>query len=307
MDAFVTIHESSDPKLNITYKGTMLASHTSEIQSWSVLETENDTMVFIDNQHQLSKSDEYIYHETFVHSLLSGIQSPRNVLILGGGDGCAAREVLQWPTVESVVQVDWDKSLVEYFTEHGSLWNSNVYKDTRMHVVIQDAFEYVEQCKSQFDAIFIDLLDPSTSSGISFLQDLLQSCKHLVSSKGGLSINVGVLSTTERTPACAIASYMKCLFKNYTRAATKVHVPSFLGTWCFLQIIPSQWSRYVLNSVLPEGLQYYTKDKLIEGVHISEEYPEELRTFWLDSVKTCKKLTPYFDPDSRRITEYYGC
>jgi len=307
MDTSVTIRESSDPRLNITYKGSLLASHTSENQSWSVLETEHDTMVFIDNQHQLSKSDEYIYHEIFVHSLLSGIQSPKKVLILGGGDGCAAREVLKWPTVESVTQVDWDKSLVDYFIEHGAEWNSNVYKDTRMHVVIQDAFEYVEQCKTQFDAIFIDLLDPSTQSGITFLQDLLQSCKLLISSKGGLSINVGALSMTERTSACTLAPYMKCLFKNYTRSATKVHVPSFLGTWCFLQVVPNQWSRYVLDSVLPEGLQYCTKDRLLEGVHISEEYPEELQTYWLDTIKDCKKLTPYFDPDSRRITEYYGC
>jgi spermidine synthase len=251
-------------------------------------------MVFIDNQHQLSKSDEYIYHETFVHSLLSGIQSPKKVLILGGGDGCAAREVLKWPTVESVTQVDWDKSIVDYFTEHGTEWNSNIYKDTRMHVVIQDAFEYVEQCKTQFDAIFIDLLDPSTQLGITFVQDLLQGCKPLISSKGGLSINAGILSTTERTPVCTIAPYMKCLFKNNTRVATKVHIPSFLGTWCFLQIVPFQWSRYVLDSVLPAELQYCTKDRLLEGVHISEEYPEELQTYWLDTVKLCKKLTPHF-------------
>jgi len=303
---YTTITESSDPTSPVLYTGTLLASNKSNLQSWSVLETNKDVMLFIDGQHQISNSDEHIYHEQFVHSLLCGIQSPNRVLILGGGDGCTAREVLRWSKVQSITQIDWDESLVNYFKEQGSFWNSNAYKDPRLTVLCTDALTWIQQTTDQFDAIFIDLLDP-TDSTIEFLTLILQHCKSRISPGGGLSINAGLIEETY-TPACILAKTMKLLFPDptYIRTIQRASVPSFLGTWGFLQIIPSSWSHMIHDSVLPKGLQFCTISKIIEGTLCPSTYPLELRHFWntlQDS--SCKKLTS--DITIREITEYYGC
>jgi spermidine synthase len=302
---YTTITESSDPTNPVLYTGIVLASNTTDLQSWSVLKTKKDVMLFIDGQHQLSNSDEHIYHEQFVHSLLCGIQSPRNVLILGGGDGCTAREVLRWSNVQSVTQIDWDESLVNYFKEQGSFWNSNAYKDPRLTVISTDALTWIQQTTDQFDAIFIDLLDP-TDSTIEFLTLILQHCKPRISPRGGLSINAGLIQEAF-TPACTLAKTMKLLFSDptYIRSIQHVTVPSFLGTWGFLQIIPSSWSRMVYDTILPKGLQFCTLSKIIEGTLCPSTYPVELQHFWNTPQDSCKKLTS--DTVLREITEYYGC
>ena len=83
--------ELSDIENPISYTGTIITSHASSLQRWCIMDTkteEEGELLFIDNQLQSSKKDEYIYHEMFVHSLMIGCRSPSRILILGGGEGC---------------------------------------------------------------------------------------------------------------------------------------------------------------------------------------------------------------------------
>jgi spermidine synthase len=309
-----TIVETSDPKSPLQYTGTVLASNTSVNQSWSILQTDADTMLFIDGQHQSSKSDEDLYHETMVHSLLCGLSSPKKILILGGAEGCLAREVLRWNSVEHVTQVDWDTSLLDYYrkTDEGRSWNDGAYEDPRLTVVVENALVWLHDSTEQFDAIFIDLLDPSDNT-MPFLKMLLKHCKTHLTFRGGLSINAGLVSS-EQTSASSLATFIQEEYRDsrFLKVATKVHVSSFLGTWGFLQIIPQSWSRYFHDTSLPHGLKYATKETLLEGTLWNKTYPKELRDFWIGSIETveqkvCKKLTSFVDPETRRLTDYYGC
>ena len=90
-----TIIEITNPFEPIEYKGTIIASKKSKLQEWCILDTEGSEHLFINNTLQSCKSDEVIYHETFVHSLMSGSKNISKVLILGGSEGCMAREVLK--------------------------------------------------------------------------------------------------------------------------------------------------------------------------------------------------------------------
>jgi len=309
-----TIVETSDPTFSLQYTGTLLASNTSEVQSWSVLKTGSETLLFIDGQHQSSTHDEHLYHETMVHSLLCGLASPKKVLILGGAEGCLAREVLRWDSVEHVTQVDWDVSLLDYFrkTEEGRSWNNCAYDDPRLTVVVENALTWLDASTEQFDAIFIDLLDPSDYT-MPFIKTLVKYSKNHLTFRGGLSINAGLVSAKE-TAACALATFLQTEYKEsrFLKVATKVHVPSFLGTWGFFQIVPQSWSRYFHDKSLPDGLKYASKETLLDGTLWNETYPNEVRNFWVGSVETveqkdCKKLTSYLDPTTRKVTEYYGC
>jgi predicted membrane-bound spermidine synthase len=177
---------------------------------------------------------------------------------------------------------------------------------------VEDVLPWLDASTEQFDAIFIDLLDPSDYT-MPFLRALVKLCKPRLTPRGGLCINAGIVST-EQTPACNLSTFLKDEFKEsrFLKVATKVHVPSFLGTWGFLQIVPQSWSRYFHDKPLPDGLKYATKDTLLQGTLWNTSYPNELREFWIgstDSVeqKVCKKLTSYLDPYTRKLTDYYGC
>jgi spermidine synthase len=139
----ITIHEQSDPSYTLSYTGTVLGLNTisnGNPQNWIVIQGAAGTMLFIDGQHQSTLEDEYMYHETFVHRLMWHLPSRKRVLILGGAEGCLAREVLRWNDVEEVVQVDWDKSLVDFFRQpEQAQWNNGIYEDRRLTVVHEDA------------------------------------------------------------------------------------------------------------------------------------------------------------------------
>jgi spermidine synthase len=307
----IVIRELSDPNAVLEYSGTLLASNTNSLQSWSLLETNtNDQMLFINNKHQSSKNDEHIYHEMFVHSLMTGLSSVKNVLILGGSEGCMAREVLKWPTVEHIVQVDWDDSLLQYFKTKGIDWNNSVYADPRLEIICKDAVQWLYSTTEQFDAIFIDLLDP-TDDEFLFFKELLTLSKNHLTPYGGLCINAGSVKEHSTTQACTMAKYMRSLFmeSRFHHVATKVHVPSFEGTWCFLYVVPRLWSAIIHDKRLPENLKYFTKERFLKSMEWSEKYPSELKDYWLEiPLIVCKKLTPYFDTYSNRlISEYYGC
>jgi spermidine synthase len=306
-----TVCETSDPENHLEYTGTLLASNTNSLQSWAILETQkNNQMLFINNKHQSSKNDEHIYHEMFVHSLVTGLSPAKNVLILGGAEGCMAREVLKWPTIERVVQVDWDASLLEYFRTEGVDWNNSIYTDPRLEVVCNDALKWLQSTSEQFDAIYIDLLDPTEEEYI-FLKDLLILCKSHLAPYGGLSINAGIVKEDSTTFACNLAKYIRLNFveSRFHHVGINVDVPSFEGTWCFLLIVPRLWSAILHDKHLPENLQYFTKERFLKSMIWSEKYPSELRNYWLEiPLNVCKKLTPYFDRYSNRlISDFYGC
>lgn len=267
-----TLIEISDPHNPITYTGKLVASNKSNVQEWCILDTDEGEMLFINNTLQSSMNDEVNYHEMFVHSLMSGCRKPKNVLILGGSEGCMVREVLKW-NVDSVTQVDWDETLISYFKGAGASWNSNSYDDPRVIVVICEALEWLNGCTQKFDCIFIDLFDP-TETTCDFMNIIVHKCKGLLSDGGGLSVNAGAYSKLIMGPD-NFDGMMKC------------DVPSFKEDWTFLMILPKLWSVYIHEKVLPT-LKYYSKERLIKSL-------------------VSKKLTPPITPNFVEPGSHYGC
>lgn len=307
-----TILETSDPSRCLEYTGKLLAEHTSNLQTWKILQTANkDEMLFIEGQHQSTKSDEHIYHETFVHSLLAGISNPRNVLILGGAEGCMAREVIKWPSVQYVKQIDWDASLVQYFKTNGWAWNGGAYENPRVQVECVEALGWLKKTTETFDAIFIDLLDPHEED-MEFMKDLLLTAKKRLKPNGGLSVNAGEVRN-EHTYAADLAKFMQTHFPqpSFSRVAIKAHVPSYKGVWCFLLATPKLWSSHAHSAILPKDLKYFNKNILHEEYLWETFYPCELQNYWKvthEEYEATKKLTfKASDWVSTESYNYYGC
>lgn len=122
----------------------------------------NDVRLYIDGHLQFAEADEYRYHEALVHPVMSWGQPPKRVLILGGGDGLAVREVLRHPSVEQIDLVDLDPAMTDLGSKFAPVvrLNEGSMKSPILNVYNQDAFVYVKETGETYDRIIIDFPDP---------------------------------------------------------------------------------------------------------------------------------------------------
>ena len=122
--------------------------------------------LFLDGNLQFSSLDEYRYHEALVHPGLASVADPRRVLVLGGGDGMAVREILKDDRVRAVTLVDLDPLMTEIFRDHEAVAALNGYalRSPRVEVVNADAFVWLESDTTRYDFIVVDFPDPRTYS-----------------------------------------------------------------------------------------------------------------------------------------------
>ena len=130
------------------------------------LRTRGDCLI-LDGRIQLASQDEFIYHEMLTHPALVLGHPVRRVLILGGGDGCALREVLRWSCVEQARLVDIDEDVVRICRERHPEWSAGALDDPRAELICADARACVEEDPSEvWDLIIADLTEPYDPSGL---------------------------------------------------------------------------------------------------------------------------------------------
>ncbi|WP_282119450.1 polyamine aminopropyltransferase [Ruegeria atlantica] len=137
----------------------------SQYQSLVVTNTwqKNDVRLYIDGHLQFAEADEYRYHEALVHPVLSwGENVPKSVLVLGGGDGLAVREILKHPSVSRIDLVDLDPAMTDLGRNLAPIarLNENSMEASILNVFNTDAFNYVKSTDQTYDRIIIDFPDP---------------------------------------------------------------------------------------------------------------------------------------------------
>jgi spermidine synthase len=151
----------------------VVASAQTAFQAVEIVDTVSfGRALFLDGAPQSAVADEFVYHEALVHPALAAHPAPKRVLIAGGGEGATLREVLRHPSVERAVMVDIDGELVDLCREHLAEMHQGAFDDPRAEVVIGDALAYLREHEQQFDAIVIDLTDPSEEGPIAELYGL---------------------------------------------------------------------------------------------------------------------------------------
>ena len=121
--------------------------------------------LYLDGHTQFSSYDEERYHEPLVHPAMLASAARRRILIVGGGDGLALREVLKHPEVSAVTVVDIDPAMTALGQTHEVLaaLNDGAFADPRVSVANQDGYAYLRDADSRFwDVILVDLPDPRT-------------------------------------------------------------------------------------------------------------------------------------------------
>lgn len=118
--------------------------------------------LILDGELQSAQSDEYMYHEALVHPAMTLHTAPRDILILGGGEGATARELLRYPGVRQVTMVDIDGDVMLFCKRHLSRWHRGAFRDPRLALVIGDARAFVTLTKERYDLIISDLPTPDS-------------------------------------------------------------------------------------------------------------------------------------------------
>ena len=214
------------------YADDIVYTTSSPYQRILVTKNQLGFQLFLNGNLQFSSADEYRYHEALVHPAMASATSARRVLILGGGDGLALREVLKYRDVEHVTLVDLDPkmtSLSEAFPPLGAL-NAHAYRDPRVRVVNEDAMIWIERERDRFDVAIIDFPDPS-----SFALGKLYTTRFYRLLRTRLTPEA-VVSVQCTSPLTAPRAYW-CIVRTMEAAGLHVRpyqatVPSF-GVWGF--------------------------------------------------------------------------
>ena len=145
------------------YADQIIYAESTPYQRIVLTRWRDDIRLHLNGNLQFSSKDEYRYHDALVHPALATLPGAKRVLILGGGDGLAAREVLKYPQVESVTLVDLDAKMTALFARAPMLTalNQNALTSPKVKVVNQDALVWLEANPDMFDLIVIDFPDPS--------------------------------------------------------------------------------------------------------------------------------------------------
>jgi spermidine synthase len=126
----------------------------------------DDLRLFLNGNLQFSSRDEYRYHEALVHPAMRRAANPRDILVLGGGDGLAAREILKYPSVRSVTLVDLDPEMTALFRGSAMLaaLNRGAFRSAKVRVINADAFGWLRANRRRFDVAIVDFPDPTSFS-----------------------------------------------------------------------------------------------------------------------------------------------
>lgn len=148
------------------YKDTIILSEQTNYQKIVMTRHKDDVRLFIDGNLQFCSKDEYRYHEALVHVPMSYAKKHDDVLILGGGDGLAVRELLKYNDIKEITLVDIDKKMTDLCRSNEIISNLNKHSldSDILKIVNEDAYTFVQNTDKNYDVVIIDLPDPNSDT-----------------------------------------------------------------------------------------------------------------------------------------------
>jgi spermidine synthase len=148
----------------------------------------------LDGCMMASEADEWLYHENLTHLAAATLGAPKSALILGGGDGGSARQLLKYASIQTITLCELDASVLSMAREYLSGIHHGALDDPRVHIEIGDGFAYVAQLiekKAHVDLIILDLTDPQGHAEPLYTAEFFRQCATLLGHQGMISLHVG--------------------------------------------------------------------------------------------------------------------
>lgn len=176
------------------YKDKVIYSTQSKYQKIVITEWKNEHWLYLNGNLQFCSMDEVMYHEPLVHPIMNLVNNPTHVLVLGGGDGCAVREILKYPSVQSIELVDLDEKMtsLSQTNEILKLINRGALNNKKVHIKNEDAFIFLTNNTRFYDVIIIDLPDPRTIElGRLYSHEFYSLCNRSLRPRGAIITQAG--------------------------------------------------------------------------------------------------------------------
>lgn len=173
-------------------RGELLERFRSAWQEVEVYDTPGFGRLFrLDGSFMTSESDEFFYHENLVHVPAISHPDPRSALVIGGGDGGSADELLKHPSIEKIAVVELDERVVAIAQKHLGAVHHGAFDDPRLELRIGDGLDYVRTSSETFDLIVLDLTDPGGPSQPLYTAEFYAACRARLAPGGAMSLHVG--------------------------------------------------------------------------------------------------------------------
>lgn len=269
---------------NTQYQRIVLTNHKDEFR------------LFLNGHLQFSSRDEYRYHEALVHPGLASLPKAQRVLVLGGGDGMAMREVLKYPNIGSATLVDLDPGMTNLFATVPlfTKLNGDALNSPKVKIINADAFVWLRETNEQYDFIVVDFPDPSNFSlGKLYTRSFYEELgKHLAP--------LGRIVVQSTSPLFARKSFW-CIAETLKASGLLVfpyhaYVPSF-GEWGFIM---ASREAYQLPDKVPGGLRFINASIVPQLFQFSEDMapvPADINRL------SNQVLVHYYDSEWRKISQ----
>lgn len=250
------------------YSANVIYTEQTPYQRIVITARGEDYRLFINGNIQFSTLDEYRYHEMLVHPVMNASRSRERVLILGGGDGFAVREILRYDDVQEIAVVDLDPAITELARNFPVLtrYNNDALDDERVTIYNEDAFSFVQDGTDIFNVIILDLPDPNNESLSKLYSDTFYRMLNNRLSPDGAFV------TQSTSPYFARRSFWT--IENTIQAADfhtlplHVNVPTF-GEWGFIIGTPFTTG----DITIPDNfdLRYLTQDSFVNAQYFDPD------------------------------------
>ena len=262
---------------NKVYEDRIVYREQTPYQKIVMTRWQEDLRLFLDGNLQFSSLDEPRYHESLVHIPMSQARSPKRVLVLGGGDGLVAREVLKYSSVEQITIVDLDPKMFEIARTHPALTrlNDRSLHSPRVRTKAKDAFVFLEETERRYDLIVADLPDPNNVSLARLYSRTFYGLVRSHLTRDGVFVTQATSPYFAREAFWTIHATLRAGGFAHTYPY-HVNVPSF-GEWGFIlaaerplrpaTAMPRVDTRFLNDEVVP-GLFRFPKD-----LHVAESPP----------------------------------
>ena len=170
-------------------------------------------VMMLDGAVQVTLADEWVYHEMMSHVPLFALNEPKNVLVIGGGDGGILREVLKHPSVKTATLCEIDRTVVDMSAKYFPEISAGAFDNPHTEIIIADGVKFVSETNLKFDAILVDSTDPVGPGAVLFTKNFYASCRRCLK-KGGVLVTQNGVPFMQADELKQSVTHFRALFKD---------------------------------------------------------------------------------------------
>ncbi|GAB4015794.1 polyamine aminopropyltransferase [Spirosoma migulaei] len=255
----------------VSFQDTVIYSKSTPYQRIVLTRNNRELRLYLNGNLQFSSADEYRYHEALVHPAMQARPNAQRVLVLGGGDGMAVRELLKYPAVQHIRLVDLDPGMTSLFQQNETLLklNQRSLLSPKVQVINNDAFTWIRQDTIHYDVIIVDFPDPSNYSIGKLYSTTFYAELEKRLAPDGLVVVQSTSPYVARKSFWCIRNTLAAV--GFQTIPYHAYVPSF-GEWGYVLALRNRHWR--VDGPLPKGLRYTNTATLRDMLYFPPDMSE---------------------------------